>query len=334
MKLTRLAASLATALAGLSLAPTASAETTLRVATLAPKNSAWGKVFRVWEKAVEKKSEGKLTLKVYYNAVQGNEDAMVGKMKTGQLDGAALTAVGLSSIHKDVLVLSLPGVADSWSNLDKVRKAIGADVTKTFEAEGFKIFAWGDVGLVRQMSRGFAVKRPEDLKGKRPMVWRNEPLGPVVYSLIPEVVPVPKSVTEVLPALRAKEVDVINAPALAAEQLQWIPYLDHVSSQVTTCAIGATVFRQKALDGIPADVREGFFKIQEKMSNSNSDRIRKLDQGAYERLAKKMKVVEINDADRKEWETLLRKAVKRLSQGTYDKDLVKRAVKAVGRELD
>src|SRR4026209_1120973 len=37
----------------------ASAENTLRVATLAPKNSAWGKVFNVWSKALDKKTAGK-----------------------------------------------------------------------------------------------------------------------------------------------------------------------------------------------------------------------------------------------------------------------------------
>ena len=318
----------------LSFVPDASAKTTLRVATLAPKNSSWGKVFRIWRKAVKKKTDGEVNLKIYYNAVQGNEGSMVGKMKTGQLDGAALTSVGLSNIYKNVLVMSLPGVSDSWKNLDKVRKAIGKDVLKGFESKGFHIFAWGDVGLVRQMSQGFAVRTPSDLKGKRPMVWRNEPLGPLVYSFIPGVVPVPKSVTEVLPALRAKNVEVINAPALAAEQLQWVPYLDHVSSQVSTCAIGATVFRKKAIDGIPADVRAGFDKIQKKVRKRGSKRIRKLDKKAYKRLTKKMTVVELSDADRKQWEALLRKAVKRLSQGTYDKALIKRAVKAVGRSID
>src|SRR5438045_1474699 len=99
----------------------AAAEHTLRIATIAPKASSWGKVYGAWQKAVEKKTEGKLELQVYYNGVQGNEDAMVSKIKTGQLDGAAITAVGLSLIYKSVLVLQLPGVLTTWEQLDKVR---------------------------------------------------------------------------------------------------------------------------------------------------------------------------------------------------------------------
>ncbi len=309
----------------------AAPETTLRVATLAPRSSAWGKVFRVWQKAVDQKTKGRLGLDVYYNAVQGNEDSMVGKMKTGQLDGAALTSVGLSRIHKDVLVLQLPGVVDSWSALDKVRTAIAPELEKGFEKEGFVLVGWGDVGLVRQMSKGFAIRRPADLKGKRPAVWRNEPLGPLVYSKIGGVVPVPVSPPEVLPALRSGRINAVSAPALAAEQLQWASSLDHVARTPTVCAVGGTVFRKKAIDDLPADLRETFLDVQKQLGRANAKRIRKLDAEAFERFTKRMTVVETSETDRAEWRKLLVPAVKQLSGGTYPKHLVEQVLKLTGK---
>src|SRR5262245_10142851 len=73
----------------------ARAATTLRVGSLAPKVSSWGKILRTWEKAVTDKTAGQIQLDVYYNGVHGMEDAMVAKMRTGQLDGAVLSSVGL-----------------------------------------------------------------------------------------------------------------------------------------------------------------------------------------------------------------------------------------------
>ena len=319
--------------AALSLAaPVASAAHTLRVATLAPKNSAWGKVFKVWQKALDKKTNGTVQLEVFYNAVQGNEDSMVGKMKTGQLDGAALTSVGLSRIERNVLVLQLPGVVDSWSALDKVREALGDDLAARFESQGFVIIGWGDVGLVRQMTKGFAVRRPSDMKGRRPVVWRNEPIGPTIYGAIGGVVPVPLGPPEVLPALRAGKVNVVNAPVLAAEQLQWTPYLDHVASTTSVCAIGGTAFRKAALDGLPEDSKEAFFELQKKMAASTKNRIRKLDEQAYARAKKKMKVVELSAADREEWKKVLVPAVKKLANGTFDRALVQRVLKITGKD--
>ena len=94
--------------AGLGLGGEARAAEVIKVGTLAPAPSPWGQVFKVWADAVAKKSAGRLELQIFFNGQQGDEAAMVGKMKTGQLDAAAVTAVGLGKIHKPILALQLP----------------------------------------------------------------------------------------------------------------------------------------------------------------------------------------------------------------------------------
>ncbi len=304
---------------------------TFRIATLAPKNSSWGKVFKVWQKVVEKKTDGKLKLRIYYNAVQGDEHAMVSKMKTGQLDGASLAAGGLSLIHRDVLILQLPGVVNSWPLLDMVRGIVGTRIEAGFEKKGFKILDWGDIGLVRTMSKGFAVRGPRDLRGKRPAVFRNEPIGPMMFSLIGGVVSVPVSVPEILPQLRSGAINVLSAPALATEQLQWGPQLDHMGSPVVVTAIGATVVRKKKLDALPADVRTMFWKLQKKAQKVNRGRIRRLDAEAYRRLARKMKLVRPTENDKFEWYKIWLKSVHRMRNGIFPRDLIDTVLEATGK---
>ena len=329
----RLLTTLLTVAALALLSPAARAGDThkLRVATLAPKNSTWGKVFKVWEKAIKQKSGGKLTLEVFYNASQGGEDTMVSKMKTGAIDGAALTSVGLSRIHKDVLVLQLPGVVDSWELLDKVRADLGPDIEQAFDKEGYRIVGWGDLGLIRQMTKGFVLKRPSDLKGHHPLVWRNEPIGPKIYAGIGGVVPTPLSPMEVLPALRSGKVDVVNAPSLAAEQLQWTPLLDHISSTSSVCAVGGTVFRKQSLERLPKDLQEIFWDLQKRAAEVNKNRVRKLDAQAYTRLSKKLDVVDLSEADRAEWKKIIVPAIKQLGQGTFSSEMIERVLKLTGK---
>jgi TRAP-type C4-dicarboxylate transport system substrate-binding protein len=315
---------------GLSVAQGADAKTKVRFSTLAPKNSSWGKVFAVWEKAVVKKTHGEIELDVYYNGVQGMEDSMVGKMKTGQLDGAALTTLGLSKINKNIMAMTLPWVINSWEKLDKVRPVIAPQFEKEFAADGFQVLGWGDVGLVYGFAKGFAVQRPENVRGHRPLVWRNEPVGPIVFSLIGQITPVPLSVTEVLPALRAGTIDMLSAPALAAEQLQWTPHLDHVTSEPVVTAIGATVFRKQSIAAMPADLRDVFLKMQKRVGESQNKRIRKLDLEAYNRMKKRMTVVKVTGEDRKAWEAIARKSLKRLSQGVFPKALMRKVADLAG----
>lgn len=309
---------------------TLAAERTFRIATIAPRNSSWGKVYDAWQKAIKKKTEGKLELEIYFNGVQGNEDAMVSKMRTGQLDGATITAAGLSLIDKNVLVLQIPGVLTSWEQLDRVRQKIQPELEAGIKANGFDIVGWGDVGLVRQFTRGFEIHRPGDVRGKRPAVWRNEPTGPALYAAIGGVVPVPVDAMEMLPALRSGSVDLIAAPALAAEQLQWTPYLDHVNEDVIVCALGALIFKAGLLESLPADVKATWDDLQTRVSESQQGRIRKLDEEAYTRLAQRMTVVHATKAERDEWEKMMRKVVTALSRGTYDKTLVNRVLEMRG----
>jgi TRAP-type C4-dicarboxylate transport system substrate-binding protein len=318
-------------LIALTIAASADAVTSLRLATIAPRTSTWGKVLAVWERAIREKTQGELDVTVYYNGVQGDEGAVVSKMKTGELDGAALTAVGLSHVYPDVMVLQLPGVTNSWPLSDLVRAELADPIEQGFHAQGFDLVAWGDVGLVYHMTKGIAVRGPSDLRGRRPMVFRNEPMAPLLFSLIGQVVPVPLDVTEVLPALRAGTVDVIGAPALAAEQLQWVPYLDHINDQVIVAAIAGTLVNTARLDRIPADTRALFSDMQRRAAKAQTERIRALDAEAKDRLMARMTVVHSSDDDKVEWYRVFLKAVKRLRQGILSKPLIDRVLEITGK---
>ncbi len=332
MKWTRVWVLAALICAGLGLSSEASATTEIKIATLAPKNSAWGKFFVKLDKKIRQKTGDEVGLRVYYNGVQGDEGAMVSKLKTGQIDAAALTSVGLSRIYKNVMVLQLPGVLDTWKLLDKARKKMRKELEGGFEKEGFTVVGWGDLGRVRLMSKGFAVRKPSDLQGKKPVAWRDEPMAPVIYGMIGQVTPTPLGPTEVLPNLRSGAVNVLSAPPLAAEQLQWTPQLDHIGADSTVCAIGGTVIRTQTLEKMPEDTRKLVLKLQRRYGKRGAKKIRKLDDAAYTRLAKKMKVVKLTQAERAEWEKLLRKAVTKLGQGTFPKELVDRVVKISGKK--
>lgn len=290
----------------------ADAATKVKLATLAPKRSPWGKVFTTWAKVVDKKTKGDVKVTWYWNGTAGPEKGVVGKIKSGQLHGAAITAVGLSSIYKPIVALQFPGAFDSWKELDKARAKLAGPFQSATKSQGFVITGWGDVGIGRVMSKGFFIKVPSDLKGKKPAAIREDIIAPKVYEAIGGVTPVPGSVTEFLPKLNSGEINVMNTPALAAEQLQWASRLDHINTYRTYFGIGAVVMGKKALDGIPADKREIVLKTGEKASAALTLRIRKADDQALQRLKKKMKVHNASGAEKKAWEKVFKSACGRL----------------------
>lgn len=295
------------------------------VGTVAPKQSVWGRTFAVWEEAVKKKSDGKLELRVYYNGQQGDDGTMVGKVRSGQLDAAAVSAIGLGKAHKPILALQLPGLFRTWEALDKARDAVKDELEKGAEKEGFRI-GWGDLGKLRGMTKGAVIKRPADLSGKKVLSWRNDVIGPTVYQLLPNVTIVPLSAMEVLPTLRTGGVDVLSAPALAAEQLQWTPHLTHISAESTVLAIGGMVWSKKRMDQLPGDLRTILEDTGKVAQTSLRRKIRAEDDAAFERLKEKMTVVTLSDDDKNAWKPIFAKAIDRLKQGTFDPKLVDKLI--------
>lgn len=326
MKLRKITALLGAAavMAGVGLASEAqAADETIKIGTLAPKSSPWGKVFETWIKAVNEKSGGKLELQFFYNGQQGDEDAMVGKIKSGQLDGAAVTAVGLGKIYKPILALQMP-LFTSWSKLDKARDAMKSEFEKGAKDAGFYISGWGDVGLVRTMSKGFAIKVPDDLKGKKPYYIRSDSIQPAIYSVIGGVSGVPLNVPEVLPNLNTGAVNVINAPCLAAEQLQWAGKLDNINENVSATAIGALVFSQKRMDALPADLKTILTDTGKVAATALTTKIRSEDDAAFGRLKNKMTVTSLSADDKSKWQAIFKQARAKLAQGTFSSELVKK----------
>jgi TRAP-type transport system periplasmic protein len=321
----RLAAAALITLSFLVSSASARAEETITLGTVAPKQSIWGKVFSVWEKAVEKKSDGKLLLKVYYNGQQGDDGTMIGKLKAGQLDGAAVSSIGLAQIHKPVLALQMPGVFRTWEAFDKARDSVKGDFERAFAKEGFLV-GFGDLGRLRGFTKGVVIKRPSDLKGRKVLSFRNDVVGPTVYQVVPGVSIVQLSATEVLPALRSQSLDVVNAPALAAEQLQWTPHLDHMASDSSVMAMGGLVWSKKRVESLPGDLRTILGDTGKVAEAALRKRIREEDDASFARLKEKMTVVTLSDDDKRAWKDVFTKVIERLKQGTFDPALVDKLV--------
>lgn len=293
----------------------------LKVGSLAPRESPWGAVLRVWQKAVKEKTKGEVTIEIFWNATQGDEAAQMSKVKTGQLDGAIVTAVGLGVIDPNVNVLQVPGLYPDWATLDRVRAALTPRFEKSFREAGIELVGWGDVGLDRFMSKGYPVRTPADLKGKRAWVWREDPILPPLYQVTNAVI-VPTALPEVLPELSTGNVTTLSVSALGAEQLQWASRVDHVTRMVVAPNIGGMVLAKAKLDTLSAASREAVLETGKVAAKALTERIRGEDAKAFERLEKRMTVVEATPEALAQWKATFAEARARLGKGTFPPKLL------------
>jgi TRAP-type C4-dicarboxylate transport system substrate-binding protein len=277
---------------------------TLNIGTLAPKDSRWGKVFTAWTKALAQETSDGVALNWYWNGSQGDERAMVGKMRNGQLDGAAITSTGLSQIYPHYEVWSLPGIFPHWENLDRARNALRSRFDAEFAKQNFTVMGVGDVGIAHLMSKGDPVKVPDDLKTRRPVHIQGDPVSRAFLQIV-GAKPVPLEVPAIYASLNTDGgADVINAPSLAAEQLQWAPKLDSINTMPTGMGVGALVFfsgPDSKYNALPADAKAAVARTGKNAGDLLTQSIRQLDDQAFQRLKGRMKVYDPSEAELAQW---------------------------------
>ena len=309
----------------------AGAATTLKIGTLAPQESPWGKEFKKWAAEVSADTHGEVTLDFQWNAQAGDEVLMVQKIRTGQLDGAAVTAVGLGQTGvTDALIFQTPGLFANWARLDAARDALKDELNHQFDGKGFTVVGWGDVGAAKTLTVGFEVHRPADLQGKSCFFIAGDPVQPKVFAAVGGITPRQLSVPEVLPALTSGSVNVVVAPPLAAEQLQWSGRVTNVSSLTVAFAIGAVILSSPRVQALPPALRDTLLARGAAMTERLTHSIRNLDAQAFARMKASKGLTEPTDAERKEWRDIFARVAQQLRGNVFTPALFDRVVQLAG----
>jgi TRAP-type C4-dicarboxylate transport system substrate-binding protein len=224
-----------------------------RIATLAPEGSVWMKILSRGAKEVEEAG------------VQGDEKDAVSKLQLGQLDGAALTSVGLSLIDPSIRVLELPRLFQTEAEVDHVRNKMWGTFKKRFEKEGYVLGDPGDVGFIYFYSNK-PVKSMADLNSTKMWQWSEDKIGKAVFDKL-GISGKSMGLPDVMPALNTGRIDAVYSSPVAMVSLQWYTKVKYSTSISLSYAIGASVIRKEAWNKLSdADKKavEKVFKVQGK----------------------------------------------------------------------
>ncbi len=311
-------------------APRAEAEgkTVIRYATLAPAGSAFGKVLKAWNRSLLKETEGRVELRTYSGGSQGDERDVIRKIRAGQMDAAGVTTVGLSMIVRPVLVLSAPGVIETYEQLARVRKALDDRFSKMFDEAGFVLMAWSDAGKGRLMSTTPIVK-PADLRTARPWAWKDDPIFAEFLKVV-GANPVRLGVPEVYPALQTGMVDVVPASAIGAVALQWFTKLDYMSKDSFGIVLGATIIKKDKFEALaPAD-QKTLLDTAQRAALALDKVVRRDDARAYDVMIERGIEVIDTSPHLADWEAAAKETRERLIGRIYSKSLLAEVQEAAG----
>ena len=295
-------------------------KTVIRYATIAPGGSAFGKILKAWGRSLSKETEGRVEFRYYSGGSQGDERDFIRKMRAGQMDAAGVTTIGLGIVVRPVLVLSAPGVIETYEQLERVREKMNERFVKMFDDAGFVLLAWSDAGKGRIMST-IPIVKPADLKTSRPWAWKDDP----IFSEFLKVVganAVRLGVPEVYAALQTKMVDVVPASPIAAVALQWFTKLKYMSKDSFGIINGASVVKKEKFERLSPGDQQILMETAQRAAAALDKVVRRDDAKAYDVLIDRgMKVVDTGPY-RAEWDKAADETLNRLTGRIFSESLL------------
>lgn len=249
----------------------------VRLATLAPKNSPWGRLFQTWTKALGVGSNGDLGLEILWNGVGGNDRAAFDKVRAEKLDGAVVGLEMLATTYRNVHAVEVPILARQWADVDGARLAIQPDLERALAGAGMVFAGWNDFGAIHLMTKGYEARTPAALSGRR-TDWLFSVTDLVSVEFLSSagvVIGTPPTRAMGGPPVHGPPTgDTAVGPSWMLSNLRY----DHWDEQTLWCATGgATVFNRRRLALLPADLEARFERSSLVAHPAASQWFRKID---------------------------------------------------------
>jgi len=225
--------------------------TLFKIATIAPEGSTWMKLMHEMDDRVREETGGQVGFRFYPGGQQGSDLDALRKIRSGQIQGAGLTGVGLGEIEPSLRIMELPFLFRSPEEIAVAHQTLDPVFEEQLTRRGFHLLGWAEIGLVNLFSQS-PVRSVEDLRAQKTWLWEGDPLA---QALLQEfgVSPVPLNITDVLTSLQTGIVNAVYATPYACLSLQWFPRLSYMVDLPLTNALGAVLVSDDAYRRLTPD---------------------------------------------------------------------------------
>ena len=225
----------------------------LKFASLAPEETVWVSAIRQIGEEWHRLSGGSIDMTVFPNGVAGDETDILRKIRTGQLHGGAISALGLADLYPGVLALGMPFMFENQEELDYTTEQLRPLMEEEFERRGFKVLMWTAAGWVYFYSREPSLI-PADLQRQKLNVPETNPAVVSAWQdagfRIAEV-----SGNELMLGLQTGLVDaVLNSPLIVGA-FQWFGVAKHMNALAIAPFYGALVISTRTWRRFPQDLQ-------------------------------------------------------------------------------
>jgi TRAP-type C4-dicarboxylate transport system substrate-binding protein len=278
-----------------ALAPSAHAQVTVKLATLAPAGSSWHEILKEMGQRWEAASGGQVKLKVYPGGSQGSEGDMVRKMGIGQLQAASITNVGMHDVLPEPQMLSLPTFFASEAEVECTFEKIRPKLEAAFEQKGYVVLQWSRVGAMALFCKA-PYRTPAEMATAKIFAWEGDPKSVDAFRAV-GFRPVVLSSTDLVPSLQTGMIDCVTNVPLYVLTTRMFEKANHMMDVPWGYIFGATIVRKETWEKVPAALRPQLQAISVELGVKVDAEVRRLSVDAVGAMKKQgLQVVSVDPA--------------------------------------
>lgn len=292
-----------------------------KIATVAPDGTHWMEELKNAAAAIDKKTQGRVTIRFYPGGVMGNDKSVLRKMRIGQLQGGAITGGGLAEIYPDAQVYSLPLAFRSYEEVDYVRERLDKKIIAGLHDSGYISFGLGEGGFAYLMSAK-PLNKINDLKQYKVWSPEGDQFSRSAFEAI-GISPIPLPLTDVLTGLQTGMVDTVAASSMGAIALQWHSKVKHLNTTPLMYLVGTLIIQRKAFEELSAQDQATFSSVMQ-TTFARLDKINRQDNTQALQALKQQGIqfVEPSAEEQKQWQNAVGSAMKTM----VDKNIISKEI--------
>lgn len=274
----------------------------IKCATIAPAGSAWDKIFVAMNDELKQRTNGQVAFKIYAGGVQGDEKAVVQKIRSGQLACGGLTGFGLGMIAPAIRVVELPFLFKDGTSVDSKLGSMTPKLTTALQAGNpqVELLGWAEAGFVYIMSNK-PIAKLSDMKGVKMWMWEGDPMAEALYNAL-NVTPIQLSIADVLTSLQTGMIEAVYAPPMGAVALQWASKVKYITDLPIVNSIGALVMSKKEFNQLSPEQQKILKEVTAKYCRQIVEQTRKDNESAFVSLQKLgIQKISVVEADKQEF---------------------------------
>lgn len=298
---------------------------TFKIATLSPEGSDWMQKMRAGAKEIKEKTGGRVKFKFYPGGVMGDDQAVMRKIRIGQLHGGAVAGGSLIKANADYRIFNLLLTYKNQGEINHVRQHIDPVIKKGFENGGFIILGMAEAGFAYTMSSKKAISNVETLRKQKVWTPSNDKISQETLQSF-GVTPIPLPYGDVLAGLQTGLIDTVAMSPIGAIALQWYTQIKYLTDMPLLYSLGILAINKKAFKKIKSADQKIVRDVMNKAFAAIEATNRKNNIEALKVLKKSgIKFITPSAKDYKHWQRLADTANKELvDSGNLDAKLVKK----------